>query len=90
MKIVERLNFRVVVYPRRRTDSIPSEANERHEAEKLLAQIQSQNIGGKVELIYDTEASCSFCNGEWETSLDGQPQCCDEALNEWVKTPNSP
>lgn len=39
---------------------------------------------GPVEVVWDSEATCSLCNGEWELDEDGWPRCCNAALDEYI------
>jgi len=27
---------------------------------------------------------CSYCNERWKTDSDGEPLCCDDAIQEWL------
>jgi len=36
-----------------------------------------------VERVY--EERCSFCGYQWEEEENGQPYCCDLAIEEWME-----
>ena len=27
---------------------------------------------------------CGFCGSLWKTDSDGEPECCDEAIQDWL------
>jgi hypothetical protein len=97
-------NHRVVVEPRSLGDfgfgsisdySIcpdPEERNARYKeiCEEIKSDIKRHvDQVGSVYVDFDTVLSCSFCNCEWETDANGEPLCCDEAVDEWKNTPQT-
>lgn len=36
-----------------------------------------------VYVKYDTEEVCEFCGFSWETEDNGEPVCCNKAVEEW-------
>ncbi len=37
-----------------------------------------------AKIIIDGKPICDICNEAWQTDGDGEPLCCDDAVQEWL------
>ena len=68
-----------------------------YKLELMAADSMAQEIDGAIkrnrldsrsaiaDVIYDTKEICTFCNEEWDELKNGQPACCNQAVQEWEK-----
>lgn len=84
-KVTTLSNFRVVVEPKTHIYGIAlRESTVKKDCEEIVEQIKRHvdNVHS-VSLEYDTDITCSHCGYGWEEEMDGEPLCCDKAVEEF-------
>ena len=99
-KITKKSNFRVVVEPKRLGDygSIRTsdsflrkpeqiEKDYQRRCEDMVDQIKRHvDEVGDAYVDFDSESVCSHCGRDWEVDNNGEPVCCNEAVDEYNKS----
>jgi len=74
-------DYRLTVWPGAWFSRIPGDKSD---CEDILEQIQRHVNGIKqVNIEFTTKDICEFCKSKWEQDENGQPVCCNKAVEEW-------
>lgn len=82
-KVIEKINFRVVVEPKTHVYGIKLSYVEQ-DCKEMADQIKRHvdNVSS-VSVDFDTNVTCSHCGYGWEEDITGEPLCCNAAIEEW-------
>lgn len=82
---VIRAHHRVVVVPEAGSaPGMPHYATRQEQCDALVRQVR-RHIDGARRVYVESDAVCRFCRSEWETDDDGQPVCCNAAVDQYDK-----
>ena len=74
-------DYRITVWPGSRFSRIPGDESD---CKDIIGQINRHVDGVKECHVEFTErVICEFCKSEWEEDENGQPLCCNKAVEEW-------
>lgn len=86
MKQVKTKNYRVVVEPRMYTyiRRYLTEEQYRRVCNEIIEQIK-RHVDDvlDVQIEFDSEYTCEYCENTWEEDENGEPMCCGKAQEEW-------